>query len=491
MDKGRHVRLPTRPGRLCGAVMTDPLHQHADQPISPRHQRLIMALVSASLFMEILDGTVITTALPSMARSFGTTPVALDIGVSAYLLTVAVLVPASGWVADRYGARRVFAFAITLFTLASALCAQATGPTMFVLLRVLQGTAGALMVPVGRLVVMRMTPREKLVQTLASLIWPALIAPVIGPPLGGFITQTFGWRWIFYFNLPLGALALAACLWLIPDVREVARRFDWQGFVLSSTGIFALQLGLERAPRHPDTVALGLTLAGLALVTLVVRHLRRVAHPLIDLAAWQVPTFRAATRGGTVTRMAVNAGPFLLPLMLQAGYGFSAFHSGLFVLTLFVGDMTMKGFVARILRRFGHARVLVVNGFLCAASLATMALITPALPLPLVGLILVCQGLVRSLQYTALATLAFADIGRGGMSDANGFFTTTMLLSGAAGITLAATSVHLGMIVAPHSLLAGPGGEYRIAFLIVAAITALAQIEPLRLPASAGAALTR
>jgi MFS family permease len=371
---------------------------------------------------------------------------------------------------------------------------MASGPTMFVLVRILQGLGGALMVPVGRLVVMRLTPREKLVETLAALIWPALIAPVIGPPLGGLITQWFGWRWIFYFNLPLGVIALVACLWLIPDVREVARRFDKLGFALSSVGLFALQIGLERIPRHADALALGLTLTGLVLVVMTVRHLATAAHPLIDLAAWRVPAFRIAARGGSVMRIAVNASPFLLPLMLQEGYGFSAFHAGMFVLTLFVGDISMKAFVTRILRRFGHRPVLIVNGFLCALSLAAMALITPGLPLAVTAVILICHGLVRSLEFSSLSTLAFADVDRAAMSDANALFNTAALLSGAAGITVAAMAVHAGTMLSTLPALAplaGPAIEYRLAFVIVALIAVLGQIDALRLPHDAGNALTR
>jgi EmrB/QacA subfamily drug resistance transporter len=457
------------------------------------HQRLIMALVSAALFMEILDGTIITTALPSMARSFHTTPVALDIGVSAYLLTVGVFVPASGWVADRFGARHVFAAAIALFTVASALCAMAPGPTSFVCLRILQGLGGALMVPVGRLVVMRLTPREKLVETLSALIFPALIAPVIGPPLGGLITQWFGWRWIFYFNVPLGIVALAGCLWLIPDVREVARRFDWRGFTLSSVGLFALQIGLERLPRHADPLAFALTVVGLVLVVLTIRHMMRADHPLIDLAAWRVASFRVAARGGSVLRIAINAGPFLLPLMLQEGYGFTAFHAGMFVLTLFLGDITMKAFVTRILRRFGHRPILIGNGYACAVSLLAMAFITPALPLWATAAILVIHGLVRSLEFTSLTTLAFADVDRAAMNDASTFFNTTMLLAGAAAITVAAMAVHAGtalLTIPALASLAGPGAEYRIAFVIVAGVALLGTFDAYRLPHGAGHSLT-
>jgi MFS family permease len=197
------------------------------EAITPLRRRLIMWLVTGALFMEILDGTILTTALPSMARTFGTTAVALDIGISAYMLALGVLIPASSWLADRFGSRRIFVTAIAIFTLASALCGQAQSVPEFVALRVLQGVGGAMMTPVGRLVVMRHTPRDQLIATLSALIWPALFAPVVGPPVGGFITEHLGWRWIFYFNVPLGILALVAALWLIPDVR---------GRAVSSTG---------------------------------------------------------------------------------------------------------------------------------------------------------------------------------------------------------------------------------------------------------------
>jgi MFS family permease len=217
-----------------------------------------MWLVTGALFMEMLDGTILTTALPSMARTFGTTAVALDIGISAYMLALGVLIPASSWLADRFGSRRIFVTAIAIFTLASALCGQAQSVPEFVALRVLQGVGGAMMTPVGRLVVMRHTPRDQLIATLSALIWPALFAPVVGPPVGGFITEHLGWRWIFYFNVPLGILALVAALWLIPDVRGApAVRLD--RLLAHRRGVFSLQIGFEHSARRIDALGLGLS----------------------------------------------------------------------------------------------------------------------------------------------------------------------------------------------------------------------------------------
>jgi len=458
--------------------------------LSPLRRRLMMALVTGALFMEILDGTILTTALPAMAQTFRTTAVALDIGISAYLLALGVLIPASGWLADRFGARRVFVAAIAIFTIASALCGQAQSVPEFVALRVLQGIGGAMMTPVGRLVVMRHTPREQLIATLSALIWPALFAPVVGPPIGGLITEHLGWRWIFWFNVPIGTVALVAALWLIPDVRGAARRFDWAGFALTAAGVFALQFGLERIARHVEVLPLALIAAGLAVLALAYAHLRRSPHPLLGLGALAIPTFRTSVGAGSLTRMAVGAVPFLLPLMMQAGFGYSPLHAGLFVVALFSGDITMKAMVERILRRFGHRRVLIVNGGVAALSLLSLATITPAMPAALVAGLLVINGLTRSLQFSTLSTLAFADIGQDAMSDANGLFNTILQLGAAAGVTAAAMSVHAGADLAGALGLSGAGADYRFAFVAMAALALAGLSGARKLPRDAGRTLT-
>lgn len=476
----------TSPASASSPSVTD------DAPvlIAPLRRRLMMALVTGALFMEILDGTILTTALPAMARTFHTSAVALDIGISAYLLALGVLIPASGWLADRFGARSVFAAAIAIFTIASALCGQAQSVPEFVALRVLQGVGGAMMTPVGRLVVMRHTPRDQLIATLSALIWPALFAPVVGPPIGGLITEHLGWRWIFWFNVPIGAVALAAALWLIPDVRGVQRRFDWPGFGLVALGVVLLQIGLERCARAVEPVALTLVGGGLAVLALAVAHLRRSERPLIDLGALAIPTFRVAVGPGLLIRMAIGAVPFLLPLMMQAGFGFSPVHAGLFVVALFAGDITMKSLVERILRRFGHRPVLMVNGLVAVASLLSLAVITPAMPTLAIAALLYVNGLTRSLEFSTLSTLAFADIGQEAMSDANGLFNTLLQLGAAAGVTVAAMCVHAGARAAGVLGIDGSGADYRFAFVAMALVALAGLLGAWRLPADAGRALT-
>ena len=445
-----------------------------------------MILVTGALFMEILDGTVIATALPAMARSFGTTAVALNIGVSAYLLALGVFVPASGWVVDRFGARRVFAFAIALFTLTSALCGFSNGLVSFVVLRVIQGIAGALMVPVGRLVVMRSTPKERLMAAMQSLIWPALIAPVLGPPVGGFITTHFGWRWIFYLNVPIGLIALVVACFIIPDAREAReRRFDWAGFLLSGAGTFTLLTGLERADARLDAIAFTMLAAGIALLIVAIRHLMRARDPLVDLSACSIPTFRAALRGGSLARMAIGSAPFLLPLMFQVGFGYDAFHSGLLVLAVFAGNLAMKSVTTPILQRFGYRPVMIWNGVFCAVCLAACAWLQQDTPVVVTVLLLFLGGMTRSMQFTVLGTIAYADVAKERMSDANSLFNTASQIAMAAGITLGALGVRLGHFVALRADWHGSGIEYRVAFVLIGIVALGSIVDAIRLPKGA------
>lgn len=459
------------------------------------NSKWLALLVAGAFFMENLDGTVITTAVPDIARSFGVAPLALNIGVSAYLLTLGVLIPISGWVAQRFGARRVFAAALAVFTLASVLCGMASSLGEFVWLRVLQGAGGAMMVPVGRLVVLNSTPKERLIAVIATLTWPALVAPVIGPAVGGFITSYASWRWIFYLNLPLGVLALAAAWWLVPDAPAAGRRpFDWPGFLLSGSALLLLTWGAETAsgpaPDWPATLAcLG---AGVALLAALGWHLRRAAHPLIDLSSLAMPTFSITILGGSLFRMAVGAVPFLLPLMLQLGFGLDAFHAGLLVMAVFGGNLMMKTVTTPILRRFGFRPVLLVNGLANVVSLAACALLTPSTPLWLIAAVLFVGGMTRSMQFTALNTIAFADVPQQRMAAANTLFSTAFQLAMGLGVALGAVGVRLGHWGARQL---GIGDwtaiDYRLAFVPVALVSLLGLIDALRLDPAAGEQVAR
>jgi EmrB/QacA subfamily drug resistance transporter len=460
--------------------------------IAPQRLRLINFLVTGSLFMENLDGSIIATALPQMAKSFGSNALELNLGISAYLLALGVFIPATGWVADRFGARRVFGTAIALFTITSVLCGSANSLGMFIALRILQGISGAMMVPVGRLVVLRWTPKPKLMAALQALVWPALVAPVIGPPLGGFITTHATWRWIFYLNVPLGLAAFIAAWRLVPDVREsVARRFDWIGFVLCGAGTFMLLIGMERLAANFDTVSWVEVVLGLGVLAMAIRHLRRADSPMLDLSPMGIATFRACMRGGSLTRMAIGAAPFLLPLMFQVGFGYSAFTSGLLVLAVFAGNLALKTVTTPILKRFGYRKVTLRNGVLCALGLAACGAITPGMPVALTVLILFISGLTRSMQFTVYGTLAFADVSKDRMSDANGLFNTINQVSMAAAVTLGSLCVRAGQALGPLPFLAGPGEPFRFAFILVGLFGAIGLIDFISLPKDAGQAFVQ
>ena len=458
--------------------------------IDPRRGTWIALLVATAFFMENLDGTVITTALPDIARSFGVAPLDLNIGVSAYLLTLGVLIPISGWVADRFGARKVFACALALFTLASLLCGMADGLLEFVLLRALQGAGGAMMVPVGRLVVLRSTPKEKLISIIATLTWPALVAPVLGPPVGGFITSYSSWRWIFYLNLPIGLIALALALWLIPDQKPAQKRpFDLPGFLLTGGALLSLTWAAEQLSR-PDASSVeagAFLLLGLALLAAGVWHLRRARNPLVDLSTLTIPTFAVAIYGGSLMRMAISAVPFLLPLMFQVGFGLNAFHSGMLVMAIFGGNLMMKPATTAILRRFGFRQVLIINGVINVLSVLACALLTPGTPIGIIAAILFVGGLTRSMQFTAYNTIVFADMPQERMAPANTLFSTAFQVAMGLGIALGTVCVRLGHWISDSlGFESMPAIDFRLAFLLVALVSLASLVDALRLAPEAG-----
>jgi EmrB/QacA subfamily drug resistance transporter len=450
----------------------------------------IALLVAGAFFMENLDGTVIATALPQMAVSFGTRPVDLNIGMSAYLLTLGVFIPISGWISDRFGARLVFTTAIIIFTLASVLCGFADGVATFVGMRILQGIGGAMMVPVGRLVVLNNTPKEQLISAIATLTWPALVAPILGPPLGGFITDHASWRWIFFLNLPLGILALIFAIVLIPETRNAARPpFDWTGFLFSGIGLAGLMYGLELVGRpDPHWFEAGIyVLAGAVLLAIAFVHFQRTQHPLIELAGMKEKTFAVTIAGGSLFRIAIGAVPFLLPLMFQVGFGLSAFHAGLLTLAVFAGNLVMKPGTTPILRRFGFKPVLVVNGILNAIFITACALFSPESSWWLMMPIMFIGGMCRSMHFTALNTIAFADIPPQQMTGANTLFSTAFQVTMGMGIAVGAIGIRIGRVVAAPLGMGGfPAIEFRLAFVLLGVIALLAVLDCLPLDPKAG-----
>ncbi|WP_159192280.1 MFS transporter [Klebsiella pneumoniae] len=465
--------------------------------ISSRDERAFSApalLVAGAFFMEFLDGTVIATALPDMARDFGVTAVELNIGISAYLITLAVLIPASGWIADRFGARAIFTLALAIFTLASVFCGLSTEVHIFVAMRILQGVGGALMVPVGRLAVLRTTPKHQLIKAIATLTWPALVAPIIGPPLGGFITRYASWHWIFFINVPLGLAAIILSLRIIPDIRETERRsFDLSGFITTSVAMVSLVTAMERlGDRQPQIwPTLALAALGFGCLLYSIRHFRRAAAPMVRLDALQVPTFWVTMYGGSLFRASISAVPFLLPLLFQVGFGMDPFHSGLLVLAVFVGNLTIKPATTPLIRWLGFRRLLLINGALNVCSLLACALLTPQTPVWAIMLILYLGGVFRSIQFTGVSTLAFADVPAAQMSDANTLFSTASQLAVGLGITLGAIGIRLGEQVGDWLHLTElPGISFRLSFVFIALICLVGMIDSLHLAKTAGSSVS-
>ncbi|SXV19725.1 putative MFS-family transport protein [Klebsiella pneumoniae] len=465
--------------------------------ISSRDERAFSApalLVAGAFFMEFLDGTVIATALPDMARDFGVTAVELNIGISAYLITLAVLIPASGWIADRFGARAIFTLALAIFTLASVFYGLSTEVHIFVAMRILQGVGGALMVPVGRLAVLRTTPKHQLIKAIATLTWPALVAPIIGPPLGGFITRYASWHWIFFINVPLGLAAIILSLRIIPDIRETERRsFDLSGFITTSVAMVSLVTAMERlGDRQPQIwPTLALAALGFGCLLYSIRHFRRAVAPMVRLDALQVPTFRVTMYGGSLFRASISAVPFLLPLLFQVGFGMDPFHSGLLVLAVFVGNLTIKPATTPLIRWLGFRRLLLINGALNVCSLLACALLTPQTPVWAIMLILYLGGVFRSIQFTGVSTLAFADVPAAQMSDANTLFSTASQLAVGLGITLGAIGIRLGEQVGDWLHLTElPGISFRLSFVFIALICLVGMIDSLHLAKTAGSSVS-
>lgn len=442
--------------------------------------------------MENLDGTIIATALPQMARSFHVGAVNLNIGMTAYLLTLAVLIPVSGWAADRFGSRSVFSTAIAVFTLASLLCGVSHTLTQFTLMRILQGAGGAMMVPVGRLIVLRATPKEKLTQAITYITWPGLTALVIGPPLGGFITTYASWHWIFFLNLPIGIFAfILTMLWVDNVWAEERHPFDWFTFILggfaSSGTVYAMErLGGEGEHWHQSVLILALSLLSGVLAVLAAH--RRPAISFIDLESLKLKTYALSVYGASAFRIAVSVLPFLLPLMFQLTFGLNAFQSGLYLLALFAGDLSMKAFVIQVLRRFGFRRILIINGVITTASMAFCATFSPATPAFLILAILFFHGACRSLEFTCLTTLAYTEISPSKMSRANGFLSTIMQLSIGMGVAVGAITLRLVAHARGHSAAVPQLADFHFAILLLTVLSLGPVFDSLSLPPDAGAA---
>ncbi|MBW9102236.1 MFS transporter [Paraburkholderia phenoliruptrix] len=455
-----------------------------------KHVGWLPYIVAATFFMEYLDTTVIATALPQMAHSFGVGPNSISLGMTAYMLALAIFIPASGWVADRCGSRTVFFSAIGVFTVASILCGLSQNVAEFTAARLLQGIGGAMMVPVGRLIVVRSTEKSRMMQAISTITWPAIAAPVVGPPIGGFITTYASWRWIFLLNVPFGLAAMAVALAMVPNLRGSERRpLDVVGLLLSGTALTAILYGAELAsqPAENPWVAGAIIAAGLLVGVVAFQHAKRHPHPLIDVSTLKIPTFSVTVVTGSFTRIGIGAVPYLMPLLFQVGFGLSAFKSGLLLLASALGNLGMKALTTRILQRFGFRMVSIVDVTVAGIFIIACGLLTPEVPLALVLIVVFVYGVARSMQFSTLATLAYADVAQPQMSAASTLWSAAAQMTIGLGIAFGAVSLRAAAFfngeTSGHAFTLD---DFRLAFLLAGVLTLLSVIGYMGLSRDAG-----
>ncbi|MDM0114894.1 multidrug transporter subunit MdtD [Variovorax sp. J22R133] len=409
-------------------------------------QKSLLWLVAVGFFMQTLDGTIINTALPAMAASLGESPLRMQSVIVAYALTMAMLIPASGWIADRFGTRRVFFGAIVLFVIGSVLCAASRGLGQLVAARILQGLGGAMLLPVGRLALLRSVPRDEFLPAMSFVAIPGLIGPLLGPTLGGWLVQYASWHWIFLINVPVGLLGCLATLRFMPDLRSPVRsRFDGLGYAMLAFGMVAISLALDGVSELGlrQVSVLVLLVFGFASLTAYWLHAGRTREPLFTPALFSAPTFNVGLLGNLFSRLGSGCMPFLVPLLLQVSMGYSPLRAGMMMLPIALAGMAMKRFATPLILRWGYRRVLVVNTVLVGLTMASLALSSPGQPVALQVVQLMCFGAVNSLQFTAMNTVTLRDLDAGMASSGNSLFSMVQMLAMSLGVA-AASSVLSG-----------------------------------------------
>ena len=444
-------------------------------PTAPRSRDYSLAiplLVACAMFMQNIDSSLIATALPSMAKDLGEDPVRLNLAITAYLLSLAIFIPISGWMSDRFGAKQVFRAAVLVFATGSALSGLAHALPELVASRIVQGIGGAMMVPVGRAVMLRAVPKNELLRVMTFLTMPALLGPVLGPILSGLIVTYLSWRWIFFINVPIGIIGAILITFLIEDIREEnVEKLDVKGFVLAGLGLAGIMFGFETTGRGnlPWWMTATMLIGGGILVFFYVRHARVTSAPIIDLKLLDLPTFRAAVSAGAMFRVASGAIPFLLPVMLQVGFGFSPLASGAITFATAIGAISLRPVAAPIVRHFGFRRLLLGVSGINFLFFLSYGLFTPTTPYVAMFSLLLFGGFFRSLQLTAMNTMGYSDIPQLRMSRASSFASMAQQLSQSIGVGLGAFVLHITLVTRGSAAL--QADDFWPAFVVVGVIS--------------------
>jgi EmrB/QacA subfamily drug resistance transporter len=440
---------------------------------SPRSDVLLW-LVAIGFFMQTLDGTIVNTALPAMAKSLTVSPLSMQSVVVAYALTMAMLIPASGWLADRFGTRRVFLAALLLFSLGSLFCALSPTLGALVASRVLQGMGGAMLLPVGRLAVLRAYPREQFLAAMSFVTIPGLVGPLIGPTVGGWLVQVASWHWIFLINLPVGLIGCIATLRTMPDFRDSPGRFDLPGYLLLAGSMVMISLALDGLSELGLRHATVLLLILFGLVALAAYWLRAARHPapLFPLALFKVPSFAVGLLGNLFSRIGSGSMPFLIPLLLQVTAGYTPLQAGLMMIPTAVAGMLIKRIATPLVLRVGYRRILVVNTVLVGITIASFALVGPATPVWLRVLQLAFFGAVNSMQFTAMNTLTLKDLEGPLASGGNSLLSMVMMLSMSLGVAAAGGLLTTFTHGAAGEAGVAPAIAFRASFAAMGCITA-------------------
>lgn len=464
---------------------------NSENILNPKMLKFLPWLGAMAIFMQSLDGTILNTSLPTIAKDFDKSPLEIQSVIVAYTLTVALLIPLSGWLSDKYGTKKVFQAAILIFTIGSTLCAFATNFPFLVISRIIQALGGAMMVPVVRLAILYAYPKSELLKVINFITIPGLVGPLLGPTIGGILVETLSWHWIFIVNIPFGIIALWMTSFAIPDFKHPVFKFDIRGLILFSGGVTVLTLIMELTSSRIIGLEMVLALSAVSvfLIGLYIYHAKHKQHPLIDLSLFKIRTLKIGIIGNLITRLGIGGMPFLIPLLLQVGYGYSATVAGLIMIPSAASNIIAKSFVVPIVNKFGYRNTLIGNTIILGLIICLFFFLESESPIYYIIPLMILNGFFSSIQFTAMNTISLADLNENTSSEGNSLLAVTQQLSLTFGISVAA--LILGIFRDMDGLTKGVEVQaFRYSFLMMGVMTILSTYIFFQLKESDGASMS-